>query len=141
MRTRPIFYGWWVTLSFMVMVFLSTGIRFTVGPFLKPIVADLGLDRASFSLVISLDLFLYGAFQPFVGRLVDRCGARVVLTAGTLVLAGSIAATGLVTSLWQLYLVYGVGAAAGLAAPRHVVGSAAISRWVTRRRAPALSAL
>src|SRR3990172_8942295 len=76
MRTRPIFYGWWVTLSFMVMVFLSTGIRFTVGPFLKPVVAELGLDRASFSLVISLSLFLYGAFQPFVGRLVDRFGAR-----------------------------------------------------------------
>src|SRR3989304_1082569 len=111
MRTRPIFYGWWVTLSFMVMVFLSTGIRFTVGPFLKPIVADLGLDRASFSLVISLSLFLYGAFQPFVGRLVDRFGARPVLGAGTLALGASIAATGLVTNLWQLYLVYGVGGA------------------------------
>ena len=140
MRGR-VFYGWWVVLSFAVMVFLSTGIRFAVGPFLKPIVADLGLDRASFSLVISLDLFLYGAFQPFVGRLVDRFGARVVLAAGTLVLAGSIAGTGLVTSLWQLYLVYGVGAAAGLAATGHVVGSAVISRWFTRRRATALSAL
>src|SRR3990172_4989618 len=106
MRTRPIFYGWWVTLSFMVMVFLSTGIRFTVGPFLKPVVAELGLDRASFSLVISLSLFLYGAFQPFVGRLVDR-----------------------------------VFAAAGLAATGHVVGSAVIARWLTRRRATALSTL
>ncbi len=136
-----VFYGWWVVLSFAVMVFLSTGIRFTVGPFLKPIVAELGLDRASFSLVISLSLFLYGAFQPFVGRLVDRFGSRIVLTAGTLVLAGSIASTGLVTSLWQLYLIYGVGAAAGLAATGHVVGSAVISRWFTRRRATALSML
>ncbi len=136
-----VFYGWWVVLSFAVMVFLSTGIRFAVGPFLKPVVAELGLDRASFSLVISLSLFLYGAFQPFVGRLVDRFGSRIVLTAGTLVLAGSIASTGLVTSLWQLYLIYGVGAAAGLAATGHVVGSAVISRWFTRRRATALSTL
>ncbi len=141
MATSRVFYGWWVVLSFAVMVFISTGIRFAVGPFLKPIVADLGLDRASFSLVISLSLFLYGAFQPFVGRLVDRAGARLVLGAGTLVLAGSIAATGLVTSLWQLYLVYGVGAAVGLAATGHVVGSAVISRWFTRRRATALSTL
>ena len=29
-------YGWWVALAFSSMVFLSTGIRFTVGPFLKP---------------------------------------------------------------------------------------------------------
>ena len=141
MRTRPIFYGWWVTLSFMVMVFLSTGIRFAVGPFLKPIVADLGLDRASFSLVISLSLFLYGAFQPFVGRLIDRFGSRSILGVGTLVLGLSLAGTGLVTNLWQLYLVYGVLAAAGLAATGHVVGSAVISRWFTRRRATALSTL
>jgi len=141
MQAPRIFYGWWVTLSFMVMVFLSTGIRFTVGPFLKPIVADLGLDRASFSIVVSLSLFLYGAFQPFVGRLVDRFGSRVVLGAGTLVLGLSIAGTGLVTNFWQFALVYGVIAAAGLAATGHVVGSAVVSRWFTRRRATALSTL
>lgn len=56
-----VFYGWWVALPFVVTVFLSTGIRFTVGPFLKPIVTDLGLDRGRFSLVVSLSLFLYGA--------------------------------------------------------------------------------
>jgi MFS family permease len=141
MATSRVFYGWWVVLSFAVMVFLSTGIRFAVGPFLKPIVADLGLDRASFSLVVSLGLFLYGAFQPFTGRLVDRFGPRLVLAAGTTVLAVSIALTGLATSLWQLYVFYGVGVAAGLAATGHVVGSAVISRWFTRRRATALSTL
>jgi MFS family permease len=141
MRTPRVFYGWWVVLAFGVMVFLSTGIRFAVGPFLKPMVADLGLDRASFSLVISLSLFLYGAFQPFIGRLVDRFGARLVLAAGTAVLGASIALTGAVTHLWQLYLVYGVGAAVGLAATGHVVGAAVISRWFTRRRATALSTL
>ncbi|MBI1961754.1 MAG: MFS transporter [Candidatus Rokubacteria bacterium] len=141
MRTSRVFFGWWVVASFAVMIFLSTGIRFAVGPFLKPMVADLGLDRASFSLVIALSLFLYGAFQPFVGRLVDLLGVRLVLATGVVVLAGSLAATGLVTRLWHLYLVYGVCAAAGLAATGHVVGSAVIARWFTRRRATALSAL
>ena len=49
MRRSPIFYGWWVVAAFSVTTFISTGIRHAVGPFLKPIVADLGLDRASFS--------------------------------------------------------------------------------------------
>ena len=61
------FYGWWVTIAFAVMVLLSTGVRFAVGPFLKPIVADLNLDRASFSAVIALSLFLYGVFMPLAG--------------------------------------------------------------------------
>ena len=50
MPMRSVFFGWWVARSFVVMAFLSSGIRFAVGPFLKPTVADLELDRASFSL-------------------------------------------------------------------------------------------
>jgi MFS family permease len=141
MATRPVFYGWWVTVAFAIMLFLSTGIRFTVGPFLKPMVADLGLDRASFSLVVSLSLFLYGAFMPLIGRLVDRHGARPVLVAGTLVLGASLATTGMATSLWHLWVLYGVCAALGLAATGHVVGSAVVSRWFVRRRGTALSML
>jgi len=58
MTPRSIFYGWWVVAAFAMTTFMSTGIRHAVGPFLKPIVADLGIDRASF--VIALSLFLYG---------------------------------------------------------------------------------
>jgi predicted MFS family arabinose efflux permease len=39
-----------VTLALAVAVFLTTGIRFGVGPLLKPIVAEFGIDRSSFSL-------------------------------------------------------------------------------------------
>jgi MFS family permease len=139
MSTRGVFFGWWVALSFAVMAFLSSGIRFAVGPFLKPMVADLGLDRASFSLVIALGLLLFGALQPFVGRLVDRLGARPVLVGGAVLLGASLAATGLATRLWHLYLFNAFGAALGLAATGQVVGAAVISRWFTRRRATALS--
>jgi MFS family permease len=139
-RSR-IFYGWWVTLALSVAVFLSTGVRFTVGPFLKPIVADLGIDRASFSLVVSVSLFLYGVFMPLVGRLVERIGARPVTVAGTALLAVAVIATGQARHLWQLYLCYGVLAALGLAATGHVAGAAIVARWFVRRRATALSLL
>jgi MFS family permease len=141
MTGARVFYGWWVALAFAVMIFLSTGVRFAVGPFLKPMVADLGIDRGSFSLVISLSVFLYGAFMPVVGRLVDRFGVRAVTVLGTLLLGGATAATGLVTTLWQLTLVYGVLVALGLTACGQVVASAVIARWFTRRRATALSFL
>src|SRR5436853_166192 len=47
MPRTSVFYGWWVVAGFSVMTLTSTGIRHAVGPFLKPITADLGLDRAS----------------------------------------------------------------------------------------------
>lgn len=141
MRPAKIFYGWWVALAFSVAVFLSTGVRFAVGPFLKPIVDDLGLDRGSFSLVVSLSLFLYGAFMPLVGTVVDRVGSRLVVTGGTLILGGALGATALSTTLWQLYLFYGVLGALGLATTGHVVGAAILARWFVRRRGTAVSML
>ena len=40
-----IFYGYWVVLVLSVIVLLSQGMRFAIGPFLKPVSAELGLDR------------------------------------------------------------------------------------------------
>ncbi len=141
MAASSVFYGWWVTAAFSVMVFVSAGVRHAVGPFLKPMAADLGVDRAAFSLVVALGLFLYGAFMPWVGGLADRLGARPVTAAGAVLLAASLALTGVCRSLWELALVYGVLAALGLAATGPVVANAVVSRWFTRRRATAVSVL
>jgi MFS family permease len=136
-----IFYGWWVAVALGVIVFLSAGIRFTIGPFLKPVSGELGLDRGSFSLVVSLSLFLYGAFMPLVGRLVDRLGSRIVCTAGAVVMAASLVLAGRMATLWEFYLYYAVIGSLGLAATGHVMGSVALARWFVRHRGVAMSSL
>jgi MFS family permease len=141
MSSSRVFYGWWVTLAFSFMVFVSAGVRHAVGPFLKPMVADLGVDRGAFSLVIALGLFLYGAFMPWIGGLTDRLGARRVTAAGSVLLAASLALTSLCHSLWQLALVYGVLAALGLACTGPVVANSVVTRWFVRRRGTAVSLL
>src|SRR5437899_11217840 len=93
MTARSIFYGWWVVAAFCVSTFISTGIRHAVGPFLKPIVADLHLDRASFSLVIALSLLLYGVFMPLAGMLLDRFNVRLFASLQTVVLVTSLVMT------------------------------------------------
>ena len=54
-RPARVSHGWWAALAFAIIVFLTTGVRFTVGPF---------------SLVISVSLFLYAltAPRPVAGR-------------------------------------------------------------------------
>src|SRR5215831_12901228 len=101
MRERSVFYGWWVVAGFSVMTLTSTGIRHAVGPFLKPITADLGLDRASFSLVIAVSLFLYGVFGPLAGVVLERFGARLTSAAGAILLVVSLVLTGLVRNVWE----------------------------------------
>jgi MFS family permease len=136
-----VFYGWWVALALSIIVFLSAGIRFTIGPFLKPVSTDLGLDRGSFSLVIALSLLLYGAFMPLVGRLVDRFGSRVVCSAGAVVMAASLMLSARMTTLGEFYLYYAVIGSLGLAATGHVMASVTLARWFVRRRGVALSFL
>src|SRR5213593_4697088 len=129
MRDRSIFYGWWVVAAFCVSTFISTGIRHAVGPFLKPIVADLHLDRASFSLVIALSLLLYGVFMPLAGMLLDRFSVLLV---------ASLVMTAMVRNLWEFTLVYGVLVPLGLAGTGPVIASGVVARWFNKRRGTAL---
>ena len=141
MTNRPIFYGWWVVAAFSVSTFISTGIRHAVGPFLKPIVADLGLDRASFSAVIALSLLLYGVFMPLAGMMLDRFSVRVVTAAGSVLLIASLILTAFVRNFWEFALVYGVLVPIGLAGTGPVIASGVVARWFSKRRGTALSVL
>ncbi len=141
MANRSIFYGWWVVAAFSFTTFISTGVRHAVGPFLKPMVEDLGLDRASFSAVVALSLFLYGAFMPLAGLALDRFSVRVVTSVGTLLLVVSLVLTAMVQDFWQFAVVYGVLVPLGLAGTGPVIASGIVARWFSRRRGTALSVL
>jgi MFS family permease len=141
MTNRSIFYGWWIVAAFSVTTFMSTGVRHAVGPFLKPIVADLGIDRASFSIVIALSLFLYGVFMPLAGMALDRFSVRVVTSAGTILLVLSLVLTALVRNFWEFAVVYGVLVPLGLAGTGPVIASGVVARWFSKRRGTALSVL
>jgi len=141
MTNRSIFYGWWVVAAFSVTTFISTGIRHAVGPFLKPIVDDLGIDRASFSAVIALSLFLYGAFMPLAGMALDRFSVRVVTSVGTVLLVVSLVLTAMVRNFWEFAAVYGVLVPLGLAGTGPVIAAGVVARWFSRRRGTALSVL
>ncbi len=123
-----IFYGWWVAVAFSLIIFLSTGVRFAVGSFLKPVVGDLGIDRGTFSLVVSLSLFLYGVFVPLLGLLVDRWGSRVVCAIGTAVIAVSMGLTSPALTA-DIFGRFSVGSIFGLVFLLHQVG-AALGSWL-----------
>src|SRR5262245_50204926 len=141
MRDRAIFYGWWVVAAFSVSSFVSTGVRHAVGPFLKPIVADLGLDRASFSAVIALSLLLYGVFMPLAGMALNRFSVRMVTSVRTLLLIASLLLTAVVRNVWEFAAVYGVLVPLGLAGTGPVIASGVVARWFNKRRGTALSVL
>jgi MFS family permease len=72
-----------------VLLALSLGIRHTFGLFLGPMTRDNGWTREVFAFAIALQNLVWGAAQPFAGRLADRLGAgKVVLGGCVLYVAG-----------------------------------------------------
>src|SRR6185436_15012816 len=98
-------------------------------------------DRASFSAVIALSLFLYGAFMPLAGMALDRFSVRVVTSVGTVLLVLSLVLTAMVHNVWEFALVYGVLVPLGLAGTGPVIASGVVARWFSKRRGTALSVL
>jgi MFS family permease len=84
------------------MIFLPSSVA--VGIFFKPILEEFNLDRATLSLVQTGAMLAFAGASPFLGRLIDRFGPKVMLFAciATQTLAGVI--NSLATNLWQLYI-------------------------------------
>ncbi len=67
-----------------VLLALSLGIRHTFGLFLAPMSKEHGWTREVFAFAIALQNLVWGAAQPFAGRLADRLGAGKVILGGSL---------------------------------------------------------
>ncbi len=68
---------------------VSLGIRHTFGLFLAPMSLDHGWTREVFAFAIALQNLVWGAAQPFAGRLADRIGAgKTILGGSVLYVAG-----------------------------------------------------
>jgi predicted MFS family arabinose efflux permease len=90
-----------VTVSYGVMIY-----AFPV--LLRPMERDLGVTRGQASAALSIGL-LVSAFAAFpVGRWLDRRSPRHLMTFGSLLAGAALLCWAAVTSLWQLYAVFGV---------------------------------
>jgi predicted MFS family arabinose efflux permease len=70
---------WFLLAVSGVIISLAMGMRQSMGLFLGPVTADLGLSAATFSFSLALQNIVWGAAQPVVGALGDRYGARPVV--------------------------------------------------------------
>jgi Major Facilitator Superfamily len=65
---------------------------YCLGVLATPIVAETGWAMPTVLLGFSVALLVMGCISPWVGRLIDRQGARVVMTSGTLIVSAGLLA-------------------------------------------------
>jgi MFS family permease len=135
MSKKPLFhYGYViVALSFLISA-VGLGISNTFGVFLEPMLDEFGWTRSAISAAFSLSTLMGGVIGVVAGRLTDRLGPRVILTASALFLGIGYLLMPLVHNPWQMYIFYGILTGIGTAGTVVPISSTAI-RWFSHNRA------
>jgi len=126
------------------MVITSAGILsahilgfYSFGVFLRPITMDLGWDRGAISAAFALCIVISGLLGIFTGRLADKHGPRILVTANGILTGAAFLLLSRMTSLWQAYLIWGLlMSAAGSCCLIPIVST--IPRWFAKREGLAM---
>jgi len=136
-----IHYAWVVLAVAFVTLIVAAAIRSVPGIILKSLEQEFGWSRESISLAVSINLLLFGLAGPFLGRLMDEFGPRIVVIITASLIALGAAGTLFMQAPWQMHLLWGVVVGAGSGGCSMVMGSAVVNRWFVARRGLALGVL
>lgn len=136
--SRKKHYAWVILIITFAALMLVQGIRLSFGAFLTPWEDSFQSSRAEISAVAFVSYLVFGIIQPFVGRLIDRIGAKKVLMISVLVVSVSMMLTSVATTPWQLMVIYGVIASVGFGGASNVLGTVVVTKWFTARRGLAI---
>ena len=128
-----LYYGWYVVVGCFLLSAMTSGLIFSFGVFLGPVLESFDGTYASTSLLFSLQAFVAFGGAAALGFAVDRYGVRrLLVVAAVLVPAGLLGASQAPTFA-GVVVSYGVVAAAGLGIT-FVVAYTTPPRWFERRR-------
>ena len=141
-RKVPFYYGWVVFAAAALTSYHSRPLMAatTLSVFVVPMTAQLGWSRGLFSGALSLGGLAAVAISPFVGRLVDRYGAGVVVASASGVMGLCAVGLSLITHAWMFYALYIPGRML-FASPLELGTATAVSNWFLRRRPLAFAIL
>ena len=139
----PFFYGWVILGAAGSAMFVrNAAASLTIAVFVYPLSEELGWSRTTISVAAALGGLAATFMSPVVGYLIDRYGARNVLTASVLVLGISTLAlsraTASFTALgfvipWAFWIAYAIGRVI-FSSPVQIGASVVVSRWFIRMR-------
>jgi MFS transporter, OFA family, oxalate/formate antiporter len=139
-KRKSIYYGWViVTVGFLAHIASAFSISSTLSVFLKPLSADLGISRGTFSLIRSGEILIGAAAAPVVGTWMDRYGGRWLMAMGGLISGAGFICLGQARDFTQFMLVRWLLISPGDSLMGSMVVNVSISRWFVRMRGRALA--
>ena len=127
------YYGYRIVAATSVIQMMYLGCVFTFGVFFPEFEAEFGWSRATISGASSLMFLMMGVLAIFMGRVNDAFGPRVLLTVAVSIFAVGYLLMYRMTTIWELYLFYGLLGGLGMGA-HDVVTLSTVARWFIRHR-------
>ncbi|MFJ3048028.1 MFS transporter [Herbaspirillum chlorophenolicum] len=138
----PRFHYAWVVVGVIFLVLLcSAGIRATPSVMILPLEQEFGWNRSTISVVISVNIALYGLIGPFSAAAMQRFGIRRVVLGALVLLASGTALSTLMHMPWHMLLSWGLLVGAGTGVAANTLGATIVSRWFEARRGFAMGLL
>jgi len=131
MKETP--YAWVVVWATFVCLALIFGVSYAFAAFFESFAAEFSAKRADVSWIFGLSGFVYFVMGAGGGMLADRFGPRIVCSAGMALMAMGLLATSWATSLWAVYVSYGLLVGLGIALV-YTPSIASVQPWFTTRR-------
>ena len=103
------------------------------------ILGEFGWDRGVTAGAFSFGFLVSAVVTPFVGRVMDLRGPRIVVELGVLTMGAGLILASLASEPWQLYLTLGALAGGGVNCFTYTGQSLYLTNWFVRRRGLALS--
>ena len=131
MKETP--YAWvvvWATFTCLALIF---GVSYSFAAFFESFAAEFSAQRADVSWIFGLSGFVYFVLGAGGGMLADRFGPRIVCSAGMALIAMGLLATSWASSLFAVYVSYGLLVGLGIALV-YTPSIASVQPWFTTRR-------
>ena len=131
---KPVHRAWIVAGVTLAGLVAAAAFRSSTGVLLEPVEQEFGWSRTTTSGAVSLNLIVYGLTAPFAAALMERFGVRRMATLSLVAVGLASAATTLMTSAWQLWLLWGFVIGIGTGSMALVFGAIVANRWFVSHR-------
>jgi len=104
------FSRWWQITAAVAMMALVSPYQYVWSSIQGPLARDLGISLPALGLVFTLFVFFQSGSQFHAGWLRDRYGPQVLTLLAGVLAGGGYLGLAYATALWQIYLLYSLGA-------------------------------
>ncbi len=120
-----------------IITMIVYGITSSLAVFFKPLVQSFQWGRGQTSLIWAANWMTFSVLAIIIGPLIDRFGARKTMFAGACLFSLGILLSSQATSLWHLFLLFGMLGSVGLVSTLMPL-VVTVTRWFDQRQGLAL---